>query len=79
MLARYALAGVIWSAIGAGIAILFGLHYYHHIPAQIPHGVVVAVFIGFCVLLFIPVLLQLGLPLVRRARFGTGEVNRVIR
>ena len=79
VLARYALAGVIWSAIGAGIAILFGLHYYHHMPAQIPHGVVVAVFIGFCVLLFIPVLLQLGLPLVRRARFGTGEVNRVIR
>ena len=79
VLARYALAGLIWSAIGAGIAILFGLHYYHHVPAQIPHSVVVAVFIGFCVLLLIPVLLQLGLPLVRRARFGTREVNRVIR
>ena len=54
VLARYALAGLIWSAIGAGIAILFGLHYYHHVPAQIPHSVVVAVFIGFCVLLFDP-------------------------
>ncbi|MGZ4224685.1 MAG: FHA domain-containing protein [Solirubrobacteraceae bacterium] len=79
VLARYALAGVIWSAIGAGIAILFAAHYYHHIPAQIPHGLVVAIFIAFCVLLFIPVVVQLGAPLVRRARFGPSEVNRVIR
>ncbi len=79
VLARYALAGVIWSAIGAGIAILFAAHYYHHIPAQIPHGLVVAIFIAFCVLLFIPVFVQLGAPLVRRARFGPSEVNRVIR
>ena len=79
VLARYAFAGVIWSAIGAGIAILFAAHYYHHIPAQIPHGLVVAIFIAFCVLLFIPVLVQLGAPLVRRARYGSKEVNRVIR
>lgn len=79
VLARYAWAGVIWSAIGAGIAILFAANYYHHIPAQIPHGLVVSIFIAFCVLLFIPVLVQLGVPLVRRARFGPAEVNRVIR
>ena len=79
VLARYALAGVIWSAVGAGIAILFAAHYRHHIPAQIPHGLVAAIFIAFCVLLFIPVFVQLGAPLVRRARFGPKEVNRVVR
>jgi putative peptide zinc metalloprotease protein len=79
VLARYSLAGVIWSAIGAAIAILFAAHYAHHIPAQIPHGLVVAIFIGFCVLLFIPVLVQLGAPLLKRARFGSAEVNRDIR
>ena len=79
VLARYALAGVIWSAIGAGIAILFAAHYADHIPAHIPHGLVVAIFIAFCVLLFIPVFVQLGAPLVQRARFGSKEVNRVIR
>ena len=79
VLARYALAGVIWSAIGAAIAILFAAHYGHHIPAHIPHGLVVAIFIAFCVLLFIPVFVQLGAPLVQRARFGSKEVNRVIR
>ena len=79
VLARYALAGVIWSAIGAAIAILFAAHYAHHIPAHIPHGLVVAIFIAFCVLLFIPVFVQLGAPLVQRARFGSKEVNRVIR
>jgi putative peptide zinc metalloprotease protein len=79
VLARYAFAGVMWSAIGAGIAILFAAHYAHHIPAHIPHGLVVAIFIAFCVLLFIPVFVQLGAPLVRRARFGAKEVNRVIR
>ena len=79
VLARYALAGVIWSGIGAAIAILFALHYRNHIPAQIPHGLVVAIFIAFCVLLFVPVFVQLGAPLVKRARFGPKEVNRVIR
>ena len=70
---------MIWSAIGAAIAILFAAHYYHHIPGQIPHGLVVAIFIAFCVLLFIPVFVQLGAPLVQRARFGSKEVNRVVR
>ena len=79
VLARYALAGLIWSAVGAGIAILFAAHYRSHIPAQIPHGLVVAVFAAFCVLLLIPVFVQLGAPVLRRARFGTSEGNRVIR
>ena len=56
MLARYALAGLIWSAIGAGIAILFACTTTTTCRRMIPHSVVVAVFIAFCVLLFIPVL-----------------------
>ena len=49
------------------------------LSALAPHGLVVAVFVGFFVLLLMPVVLALGLPLLRRARFGTTEVNRVIR
>lgn len=79
VLARYAVAGVVWSVIGAGVAIVFSDRYYDRLSAFVPHQVVLTGFIVFWVILFIPVLLQLGLPLVRRARFGVVEVNRVVR
>jgi putative peptide zinc metalloprotease protein len=79
VLARYAVAGVVWSLIGAGVAIAFSHRYYDRLKAYAPHQVVLTAFIVFWVILLIPVLLQLGLPLVRRARFGAAEVNRVIR
>jgi putative peptide zinc metalloprotease protein len=79
VLGRYALAGVIWSAIGAAFAILFSTQYYHRLSPLAPHWLVVTVFIVFFALLLLPVLIQLGLPLVKRARFGSSEVNRVIR
>jgi putative peptide zinc metalloprotease protein len=79
VLGRYAIAGVIWSAVGAGFAIVFSLRYYHRLSALAPRHVVLVTFIVFYVLLFIPVLMQLGMPLFRRARYGTSEVNRVIR
>jgi putative peptide zinc metalloprotease protein len=79
VLGRYALAGVIWSALGATFAIIFSTRYYHRLDALAPHGLILTVFIVFYVVLLIPVLAQLGLPLVRRARFGTAEVNRVLR
>jgi putative peptide zinc metalloprotease protein len=79
VLARYAVAGVIWSVLGAGFAILFSERYYHRLSALAPHGFVLTAFIIFYVVLFIPVIVQLGLPLVRRARFGSSEVNRVVR
>jgi pSer/pThr/pTyr-binding forkhead associated (FHA) protein len=79
VLGRYALAGLIWSAVGAGFAIVFSTRYYHRLAALAPHGLVLTLFIVFYVLLFVPVIAQLGLPLFKRARFGTAEVNRVIR
>jgi putative peptide zinc metalloprotease protein len=79
VLLRYAIAGVIWSAVGAGFAIVFSLRYYQRLSALAPRHAVMAVFILFYVLLFIPVLIQLGVPLFKRARYGSTEVNRVIR
>jgi hypothetical protein len=40
---------------------------------------VLATFILFFIVLLLPVPLALGLPMLKRARFGTREVNRVIR
>ena len=79
VLGRYALAGVIWSALGATFAIVFSTRYYHRLAALAPHGLILTVFIVFYVVLLIPVLAQLGAPLAKRARFGPAEVNRVIR
>ena len=79
VLGRYALAGVIWSALGAAFVIVFSTRYLDRLEALAPHGLIVTAFIVFCLVLLIPVVVQLGVPLVRRARFGTAEVNRVIR
>jgi putative peptide zinc metalloprotease protein len=79
VLARYAIAGIIWSAVGAGFAIILSTRYFTRLTALAPRGLILTVFIVFYVILFIPVIVQLGLPLVRRARFGPAEVNRVIR
>jgi putative peptide zinc metalloprotease protein len=76
ILMRYAIAGVIWSALGAGLVIVFATsHYRQHVSS----GLVLAGFILCCIVLFIPVLVQLGWPLILRARFGPAAVNRVIR
>jgi len=79
VLGRYALAGVIWSGLGATFAIVFSLRYYRRLDALAPHGVILTAFIAFYVVLLIPVLAQLGAPLAKRARLGPAEVNRVIR
>ena len=79
VLMRYAVAGLIWSAIGAGVAALFSTHYYDQFSKLASHKVVLTLFIVFWVLLLVPLILQLVLPLFRRARYGRPEVNRVIR
>jgi putative peptide zinc metalloprotease protein len=79
VLGRYGIAGLVWSLIGAGFVVVLSLRYYGRLSALAPHGLVVAGFAGFFVLLLLPVVFTLGLPLLRRARFGTTEVNRVIR
>jgi putative peptide zinc metalloprotease protein len=79
VLARYGVAGLVWSLIGAGFVLVLSLRYYDRLSALAPHSLVVAGFVGFFVLLLVPVVFALGMPLLRRARFGTAEVNRVIR
>jgi putative peptide zinc metalloprotease protein len=79
VLGRYGVAGLVWSLIGAGFVLVLSLRYYDRLSALAPHGLVVAGFVGFFVLLLMPVVFALGMPLLRRARFGTAEVNRVIR
>jgi putative peptide zinc metalloprotease protein len=79
VLGRYGVAGLVWSLVGAGFVLVLSLRYYDRLSALAPHDLVVAGFIGFFALLMLPVAVALGAPLVRRARFGTAEVNRVIR
>lgn len=79
VLARYAIAGLIWSLVGAGFVIVLSLRYYDRLSAVAPHGLVLAIFILFFIVLLMPVPIALGFPLLRRARYGTREVNRVIR
>ena len=79
LLARYGIAGLVWSLVGAGFVLVLSLRYYDRLSALAPHGLVVAGFVGFFVVLLMPVVIALGMPLLRRARFGTAEVNRVIR
>ena len=79
VLGRYGTAGLVWSLVGAGFVLVLSLRYYDRLSALAPHDLVVAGFIGFFVLLMLPVAVALGAPLLRRARFGAAEVNRVIR
>jgi putative peptide zinc metalloprotease protein len=79
VLGRYAIAGLVWSLVGAGFVLVLSLRYYDTLSSLAPHGLVVGGFVGFFALLLLPVVFALGLPLLRRARFGTREVNRVIR
>lgn len=78
LLGRYAMAGVIWSAVGACFAVIFSDRYSARLNALLPHGMTLALFLIFYVMVSIPILVQLGAPLIARARFGRGEVNRVL-
>ena len=55
--------------------------HYHDILVKIgvPKGVVVGGFILFFVVLLLPIPIALGAPLLQRARYGTREVNRVVK
>lgn len=79
VLFRYAIAGLIWSAVGAGFAVIFSNRYFDRLSHLAPHKLVLTLFIIFWVILFIPLIAQLVIPLFQRARYGPAEVNRVIR
>jgi putative peptide zinc metalloprotease protein len=79
VLARFAVAGLVWSLIGAGFVIVLASRYEGILKHYAPSGLVIAVFIVFFVVLLLPIPIALGAPMLQRARFGTREVNRVIR
>jgi putative peptide zinc metalloprotease protein len=79
VLARYAVAGLVWSVIGVGFVLVLSLRYYDRLSAIAPHSVVLGLFILFFIVLLLPVVFALVMPMVSRARYGTREVNRVIR
>lgn len=78
VLGRYAVAGVIWSLVGTGFAVALSSRYSERLGSLLPHGVTRALFLSLYVVLFLPVLVQLGVPALQRARFGSKEVNRVL-
>jgi putative peptide zinc metalloprotease protein len=78
VLARYAFAGLVWTALGAGFVAVLMSTYYHRLSLHLPHGLVMAAFILSFVLLLLPIPIALGVPLLHRARYGAPEVNRAI-
>ena len=49
------------------------------LPQGAPHSVVLGAFILFFIVLLLPVVFALVMPMISRARYGSREVNRVIR
>ena len=79
VLARYAVAGLVWSVIGVGFVLVLSLRYYDRLSVLAPHSVVLGGFILFFIVLLLPVVFALVMPMISRARYGSREVNRVIR
>ena len=79
VLARYAIAGLVWSVIGVGFVLVLSLRYYDRLSALAPHAVVLGAFILFFIVLLLPVVFALLMPMISRARYGSREVNRVVR
>jgi putative peptide zinc metalloprotease protein len=79
VLARYAVAGLVWSVIGVGFVLVLSLRYYDRLSTLAPHSVVLGGFILFFIVLLLPVVFALVMPMISRARYGSREVNRVIR
>jgi putative peptide zinc metalloprotease protein len=68
VLARYSIAGLVWSILAAGFAIFMSLRYEPVLSALVPKYVVWVVLGSIWVALFIPVLVVLAKPLVERRR-----------
>jgi putative peptide zinc metalloprotease protein len=78
VLGRYAVAGLVWSCLGAGFVLVLSLRYYNRLSALAPHPLVVAGFALFFIVLMLPVFFALIIPVLNRARHGAPEVNRVV-
>jgi len=67
-LRRYAVAGLVWSVVAAGLGIFMTLRYLPVMKAVAPDGVVWLVLITAWALLLAPVVLTIGRPLLQRVR-----------
>ena len=78
ILGRYALAGLIWSAVGAAFAVIFASRYSARLASSLPHAARPVLFLLFCLAVSVPLLVQISAPAIQRLRFGAREVNRVL-
>jgi putative peptide zinc metalloprotease protein len=76
-LLRYAVAGVVWSALAAAFAILLSTRYYTTLDALLPNGLVWAALGCLYVMLFVPVVFSLARPLWQRGGRLPTEIKRV--
>jgi putative peptide zinc metalloprotease protein len=72
VLARYSLFGVVWSVIGAGLAVAMSLRYRTAFAGLAPSPVVWVVMGSLWATLLLPVLAPLAVPLSRRVRARAG-------
>jgi putative peptide zinc metalloprotease protein len=77
VLFRYAVAGVCWSVLAAGFAIVLSTRYYATLDALAPNGLVVAALASLYLMLFIPVIYTLARPLWQRGTRVPTEIRRV--
>jgi len=76
-LTYYAIAGVVWSVLAVGFAIVLTRRYYSVLEALAPPGVVWAAFACLYLMLFVPVVWTLARPLWQRGERLPTEVKRV--
>jgi putative peptide zinc metalloprotease protein len=76
-LARYAIAGVVWSVVAVAFAVILTTRYLPVLERLAPSGLVWAALGSLYVMLFIPVVWSLARPLWQRGERLPTEVKRV--
>jgi putative peptide zinc metalloprotease protein len=73
VLTRYALAGLVWSVVAAGAAVVMSLRYEPALRALLPAPVVWAMLVSVWAAAAAPAVMTLGAPLLGRARDARGH------
>jgi putative peptide zinc metalloprotease protein len=68
VLARYALAGLVWSVVAAGLVIALSLRYASVMTDYVPEAVVWCVLAALWLAVLVPVIVAVAPPLAQRAR-----------
>jgi hypothetical protein len=69
----YAVAGVAWTVAAVAFVIVMSTRYYGVLTSLAPPEVVWGVFASFYLLMFVPVLVMVGRPLLERVRGRSGS------